>query len=175
MNTLFALHPDPSSILEAMGMMVLGTMTPFPAEVAALGVAMKHGFWVALALIWSGAMVGAVLSYWLARLVRMRDWLMRFAPVRRAVARLDRLGWVGVTGLRMIPLIPFFALSLAAGLVHLPFAAYLGGTALGIMPASLILAMLGRGLISDDAGIVVVSVLAIAALCGLAWCFRRQG
>lgn len=162
-------------ILAALGAMILATTTPFPAELAALGVAMAHGFWLGLVLIWTGAMAGAILSYALAdRLADHARWLTESAAVGRAKRRLHGLGWRGVLGLRLIPLVPFFALSLAAGLLRLPPRAYLVGTALGILPASAIIAALGQGLISARLGQAAIAALALAALVALAWTLRRR-
>lgn len=166
---------DPGGIPGAIGLMVLGATTPFPAEVAALAVAMNHRFWPALALIWTGAMAGATLSYALSDWIcRRLPWIGRAGPVRAAQARLRDIGWRGVLGLRLIPLVPFFALGLAAGMLRVRAGDYLAGTALGILPASVILAMLGRGLISERAGVVAAGVLALAAIAGLALLLRRR-
>ena len=172
--SLLAASPDVSRALGSLGMMVLGTTTPLPAEASALAVAMRHGFWLALALIWTGAMAGAMLSYGAGYFAGARDWLMRYKHVRAAMARLDHLGWTGILGLRLIPLVPYFALSLAAGLLRVPLGRYLLGTSLGILPATIILALLGQGLISGSTGTIVATVLAMLALCLLGYCLRRQ-
>lgn len=165
---------DPAGMLGALATMVLATSTPFPAEIAAIAVAMKHGFWLGFALIWTGAMLGALLLYALAlHLCRYAGWITRSRPVREAQARMHDLGWISIFGLRLIPLVPFFALSLAAGLIRMPLRAYVQGTALGILPASAVLSLFGQGLISGEAGLVTITVLAAAALAVMLWLFTR--
>lgn len=168
-------HFDPAGVPGALALMILGTTTPFPAEISAIAVAMKHALWPALALVWSGAMVGAMSSYLLARAVGERAaWLRRVRGVRLAEARLRDLGWLGVFGLRLIPLVPFFALSLAAGLLRVPVLAYVKGTAAGIVPATVLLTLAGRGLISEDRWQVTIVVIGLVAALFLWLLFLRR-
>jgi uncharacterized membrane protein YdjX (TVP38/TMEM64 family) len=161
--------------LVAIGMMVFATATPFPAEVAALAVAVKHALLPAIALIWTGAMLGAMLAYWLARICRDRaPWIGRIRGVRMAQERLNGLDWLGILGLRLIPLVPFFALSLAAGLLQTPPRAFLQGTALGILPATLVIALIGKGLLSDRAAFVAAAIFGLLALVVLALAIRSR-
>jgi uncharacterized membrane protein YdjX (TVP38/TMEM64 family) len=160
----------------ALALMVFATATPFPAEIAALAVAMRYGIWPALALIWVGAMGGALAGYGLARWLGQR--LTRFGAVRRAEARLRDLGWLGILGLRLVPLVPFFAISLAAGLLRVPLRAYLAGTALGILPGCVVMTLIGRGLISRETRVVIGAALLAAAvlvlLAALKWRDARR-
>lgn len=167
--------PDLAAALGALVTMVFATLTPFPAEIAALAVAMSHGFWLGFVLIWSGAMLGALLGHVLAdRICRRIPWFEHNASVRAAKARMHDLGFLGILGLRLVPLVPFFALSLAAGLLRVPLPAYLAGTALGMLPATLILSLLGEGLISNRTGILVIAVVALVALPPLVWLGLRR-
>lgn len=163
-------------ILSAYAAMIAAAMTPIPAEIAALAIALRFGFWLGCAIIWLGAMTGALACHELARRLgaRATAWMLRRASVRRARDRLDGTGWKGILGLRLIPIVPFFALSLAAGLMRLPLGPFLGGTALGILPATVTIAALGEGLIGRDVGTAVAAGLAFAALVLLAVLFRRR-
>lgn len=162
-------------IAGALAAMVIAATTPFPAEIAALAIAMKHGFWLGLALIWTGSMIGALLSYALAFWIcRHAGWIARTRAVRMARLRMTDLGWFGIFGLRLIPFVPFFALSLAAGLIRAPLPGYVAGTALGMLPASTIVALLGQGVISGRAGLVVTTIIALVALPAMAWLLTRR-
>lgn len=48
--------------------------------------------------------------------------------------------------LRLVPLFPFFVVNLVAGLLHVPFGPFLLGTAIGILPTTVIFAVAGDGL-----------------------------
>lgn len=166
---------DPSEPVGALALMILGTTTPFPAEISAIGVAMKHDFWPGLGLVWSGAMIGALISYGVAGTIRNRaGWLRRMRSVRSAEVRLRDLGWLGVLGLRLVPLVPFFALSIAAGLLNVPLRAYLQGTAIGILPASVLLTLAGQGLISDDRWKTSIVLIGLAGGLFLWLLFKRR-
>jgi uncharacterized membrane protein YdjX (TVP38/TMEM64 family) len=166
---------DAAAPASAIALMVVGTTTPLPAELTALAVAMNHGFWPALGLIWSGAMLGALISYATAgSLARHVGWLGRNRAVLQAKDRLNDLGWIGILGLRLIPLVPFSALSLAAGLLKVRPAAYFAGTALGILPASLVMALVGRGLISEDRWTFLVALFTLAGALVIMLLLRRS-
>lgn len=154
---------DPGAPAGAIALMILGTTTPFPAEVSAIGVAMRHDFATGFALVWSGAMLGALLSYSLAYLLADRArWLTSLRSVQAAKLRIRDLGWLGILGLRLIPFVPFFALSLAAGILRVRLGAYLLGTGLGILPATTLLTLAGQGLISDQGWKLAIALVGLA-------------
>ena len=157
-------------------LMVLFALTPLPAEIAALAIALRNPFGPALALIWTGTMAGAALGYGLAwQSVGVRRWLCRWQAVAKAEARLRDLGWLGILVLRLIPVVPFFAVSLAAGLLRVPPGAFFAGTAVGIIPAAVALALIGRGLMSESAGAVIAAVgTAVALILIAAWMRWRR-
>lgn len=165
----------PSGLLVGFAAMVAAAMTPLPTEIVGLAIAVRHGFWPAIGLMWLGAMTGALLCYALARRVSGRGvWIDRNAAVRRAQDRLIDMGWLGILGLRLIPLVPFFALSLAAGLLRLPLGGFLGGTAVGILPASVLVAAIGQGMIDESGRMIALGVLGLLALALLGLLLRRR-
>jgi uncharacterized membrane protein YdjX (TVP38/TMEM64 family) len=163
-------------ILSAYAGMVAAAMTPIPTEVAALAIALRFSFWLAIAIIWVGAMTGAFACHLLASRLGAGGtaWLLRRTSVRRARDRLAGTGWLGIFGLRLIPLVPYFALSVAAGLLRLPLVPFLSGTALGILPATFTITALGAGLIARDAGTIIAGALALTALVLLGVLFRKR-
>lgn len=163
-------------ILSAFAAMLVASMTPIPTEVPALAIALRFNFWTAIAIIWAGAMTGAAACHLLAARLGVGGtaWLMRRTWVREARDRLAGTGWLGIFGLRLTPLVPYFALSVAAGLLRLPLGPFLAGTALGILPATFTIAALGEGLIERDAGTIIGGALAFAALVLLGVLLRRR-
>jgi uncharacterized membrane protein YdjX (TVP38/TMEM64 family) len=93
------------------------------------------------ALSWIGGMLGSIGGYWIARTVR-RDvvtrWLKRFAKAESAIA--DSRDFTGMLRLRLIPILPLGVTNFVGGLARAPFLPYLGATAVGIIPATLIYA-----------------------------------
>lgn len=82
-----------------------------------------------------GATAGAGIAFALARLLG-RDAVARIdnARLRRLDALLARRGLLAVIGVRLVPLLPFTALSYACGLSAVRPRDYLLGTAVGILP-----------------------------------------
>lgn len=94
-----------------------------------------------------GATIGAGLLFLAAR-TALGGWLQARAGTR--LARLQegfqRGAFSYLLVLRLIPLFPFWLVNLAPALLGVRFGAYLAATALGILPASLVYAGVGRGL-----------------------------
>lgn len=90
-------------------------------------------------LAWLGAMLGAMIGYWIARTIGhdiVTRWLKRFRRVDRAVEQARDFG--GMLRLRLMPVLPLGVVNFVGGLARAPFVPYLGATAVGIIPATLI-------------------------------------
>ena len=97
----------------------------------------------AVLLSWAGAMLASVLSFAFARFVA-RDWVQRRAPARfrRFDDRLSAHGFRTVTMLRLV----FYttpALQYGLGVSRVRFAPFLLGTAVGVVPFTLIMTLFG--------------------------------
>jgi uncharacterized membrane protein YdjX (TVP38/TMEM64 family) len=124
-------------------------------------------------LVWIGSMVGAVAGYYLARGV----WAK---PARRLLGRYNeklhnlRKGNVFLTTFRMqmLPVVPFGAFNYAAAISDFSLPAFLAGTALGIIPGTLMATFVGSQVIAGVhgggkkpyllAGAVVVLLIALS-------------
>lgn len=94
-----------------------------------------------------GATAGAVLVFLAARHAiggavfgRIGPWASRLEAGFRANA------FSYLLSLRLIPVMPFWAVNLAAAALGVPFATYAGATAIGIVPATIVYAGIGAGL-----------------------------
>lgn len=90
-------------------------------------------------LNWTGATLGALGAYALARHLgsdAVRDLAGRRASALDAL--MSRAGFATLFRLRLIPVVPFNALNFAAGLARAPFRAYALSTALGIIPGTVV-------------------------------------
>ena len=98
-------------------------------------------FGLELGVLWVtlGANLGASLCFWLVRRLG-RGSLEQVLGAR--LARADRLaeaaGFHGLLALRLIPIIPFNALNVAAGLTPIAWRSYALATAIGILPATIV-------------------------------------
>ena len=126
-----------------------------------------------------GGLAGFVLSRWLGR-----DAVVRLAGAR--LARLDRAvsqrGFVSVLVARAMPVAPFVFVSYAAGLSGVRLGPYLLGTAVGLVPWSVLYVGLGASVASIDSWsylvppvLILSVVMAAALLTGHFWRRQRRG
>ena len=142
---------------------------PIPAEAPAMANGVLFGPLVGSGLTWLGAMLGAALSYEIARGAG-RPLAERIAG-RNAMARVDAAvgkgGWWGLLGLRLVPVVAFTALNWGAGLCGVPRWRFLWTTGLGIVPGAVLFTTSGVGLSAlwrrspGVAGVIVLGLLAL--------------
>lgn len=158
------------------------------AVVLTLAGGFLFGTWLATVYVVAAATAGAVAVFLAARsafggVLRRRagPWLRRFEAGFRENA------FSYLLALRLMPLFPFWLVNLVAAVLDVPLGTYVLGTALGIIPGSLVYASVGNGLgavfdqgEAPDAGILLepevllpLAGLALLSLLPVAW--RRFG
>lgn len=115
---------------------VVAASLPFAVWMTLLAGAL-FGFWGALALVSFASSIGATLAFLAARYLA-RDWVRgRLGP---RAARIDkglaRDGAFYLFSLRLIPVVPFFAVNLAFGLTPMRAATFYGVSQLGMLPGT---------------------------------------
>lgn len=159
----------------AIGLMIIHSFVPFPAEVVAMANGMIYGpVWGTL-ITWVGAMLGAYLAFGLAR------WLGRplahMVIPERHQRRLD--GWAshhgGLTLLvsRLLPVISFNLINYAAGLTSISWWTFTWATGLGILPLTILMVLVGAKLLSGESHVWAWLLLAALSVWVLWWLFRR--
>lgn len=148
-------------------------LVPVPKAVLTAAGGALYGLWAGAGLSLAGALVGAVISFGLGRLLG-REAVDRL--IRGRLARVDGLltdhGLSAVLIVRLVPLVPFIAVNYASGLSGVRFRHYVVGSALGMVPGSLAYAALGAygtnpwGLTAAGSALVVLIV-------GGSWWARR--
>jgi uncharacterized membrane protein YdjX (TVP38/TMEM64 family) len=135
-------------IAGSIGLMIVHSFIPFPAELLALANGMVYGiFWGSL-ITWCGAMLGAFLAFALARrlgrpfverMVRERNWkgIDHWAT---------RDGGIALLLSRLIPLIAFNLINYAAGMMKISWWTFTWATGLGILPLTLVMAVMGANM-----------------------------
>lgn len=102
------------------------------------------GLWAGAGLSLAGALMGALVSFGVGRLLG-REAVDRL--IRGRLARVDLLladhGLTAVLIVRLVPLVPFIAINYAAGLSQVRLRHYLLGSAVGMTPGCLAYAALG--------------------------------
>jgi pyruvate/2-oxoglutarate dehydrogenase complex dihydrolipoamide dehydrogenase (E3) component/uncharacterized membrane protein YdjX (TVP38/TMEM64 family) len=102
-----------------------------------------------LLLVSFASSIGATVSFWVARYV-LRDWVQarfssRLADINQGVAR---EGALYLFSLRLIPVVPFFAINLAMGLTTMPARTFYGVSQLGMLAGTAVYVNAGTQLAS---------------------------
>lgn len=157
-------------------LMVLHCFVPFPAELVALGAGALFGVAMGSALVWLGAMLGAALSFALAR------WLGRpFVAAMlssKGLAKLDawtdRQGAISLLAARLAPVVAFNLVNYAAGLTAVRWPVFLGTTAVGIIPITVICAAFGASMRALDSRVTAALLAAAALTLAAGWALARR-
>ena len=140
-------------------------LIPCPKALLTAAGGALFGLWVGAGLALSAALVGAIVSFGLGRVLG-REAVDRL--IRGRLARVDALvadnGLSAVLIARLVPLVPFIAVNYASGLSGVTFRHFVLGSALGMIPGSLAYAALGAygtnpwGLAAAGSALVVLVV-----------------
>jgi uncharacterized membrane protein YdjX (TVP38/TMEM64 family) len=162
----------------AVALMAAVAVLPIPAEIPAVMNGMLFGPVVGSLITWTGAVIGAQLSFELSRRFG-RPLVERLLP-NSALARVDgavRAGsWPALLVARLIPAIAFTALNWGIGLTLCRRRTFFWTTAVGIVPGTILFVSSGEGLARLYARhpilAVALVVLAVATMFLVAW-YRR--
>ena len=160
--------------------LALATLAPVPRTALSVLCGVLAGFWGGLALALGSGVLGALAGFALARWLG-RETVTRLAGPRlaRADALLSRRGMLAVLTGRLIPVTPFTLVSYAGGLSGIGLRPYLVGSAVGLVPGTVLHVTIGATVGSADSSpVLLLSLvplgLALGALGGVrAW--RRRG
>jgi uncharacterized membrane protein YdjX (TVP38/TMEM64 family) len=161
----------------SIGLMVVHSFIPFPAEVVALANGIIYGTTFGTLITWTGAMLGAQAAFWTARSFG-EPIVERFVRADRRV-RVDR--WIAKNGtaalltMRLIPVIAFNLINYAAGLANVRWWTFTWTTALGILPLAFLMVAAGDQLKNVPLGLVAALVLGGLLMWALVkWLHKRH-
>lgn len=137
--------------LVSMGLMVLQALAaPLPAFVITFANAWIWGWaWGAL-ISWTGAMIGAVICFYLAKWFGrpLVERLVGAKSLKMADRFFTKYGRFAVLIARLIPVVSFDLISYAAGLTSMGLWEFFWATGLGQLPATIIYSILGENITS---------------------------
>lgn len=151
-------------------------MAPLTLLVVAAGLLL--GPWLGFACAFAGALLSALCGFLLGRVLG-RSSLERLSGSRlhRLSRRLADQGVLAVAMLRLVPVAPYTVVNLVAGASHLRLGAFLLGSALGLAPGVLGLAVFSGSLLQaltdPGPGTLLLLVAVAAVLVGGALALRR--
>jgi uncharacterized membrane protein YdjX (TVP38/TMEM64 family) len=132
-------------VAASLGLMVVHSVVPFPAEFVAIANGMVYGPFWGVVITWSGAMLGAFLAFGLAR--RFGRPFVAAMVTERQWRHVD--DWAAVEGGRLIlvsrffPVIAFNLINYAAGLTRVSWWTFTWATGLGILPLTVLMVVMG--------------------------------
>lgn len=147
------------------------TIAPFPRTAFTLSAGLLFGPVLGIFLAVAASTVSALLALLLVRVVGRETFAARMThPAMRAVDdRLARRGWLAVGSLRLIAPVPFSVTNYCCGVSSIRMAPYLMATALGVIPGTIGVVVLGDALAghTDPALLVLSGVCMAVGVIGL--------
>jgi phosphatidylserine/phosphatidylglycerophosphate/cardiolipin synthase-like enzyme/uncharacterized membrane protein YdjX (TVP38/TMEM64 family) len=168
------LRSDPVAPFYLMAAFVTGTLMFFPAILLAGATVLLCGWPQGALYAWLICLASAALAHPIGRFARRRVRRRFPAQIMWLRGHLRRRGWLAITVARVLPVGNFTVMSLVAGALRMPYRRFLLGTAIGLVPGILALALLTNrlGAALRDPGAANVFLLA-ALVAALAWLGRR--
>ena len=162
--------------LVIIGLMILHTLVPVPAEFLALAAGMALGPLWGFVTIWVGALLGAYLGFLLARSFGQPVLRLLVSPARleRSQHWLQQIDIPILLAVRLLPIISFNLINFALGLTTIGWWQFSWTTAIGIIPATILMVSFGAHL--SDWRMLALMALAALLLClgGYAILNRRR-
>lgn len=164
----------PWAALGSIVLMVVHSFLPFPAEIITLANGMVFGPFWGTAITWVGAMLGAISTFGLVRLLG-RPFVYRMLSekqLRRLAEWSSTRGGAALLIGRLIPVIAFNLLNYGAALTDISWWSYIWATGLGILPLAILLNVFGDSMLSMSAW--NWAWLLLGALAVLGWVLARR-
>lgn len=161
----------------SIGLMVAHSFVPLPSEPVALANGMIYGAFIGSVLTWVGAMLGAQAAYWLARTLGRAAIVRHVDPERmaRMTHWIDANCVVALLGLRLVPVISFNLINYVGGLANVSWWTFTWTTGIGIIPFTVLLAVMGENLLSLSVEMWAVIIgAAILLLLLVRWLQKRS-
>lgn len=142
-------------VVGSIGLMILHSFIPFPAEILALANGIVYGSLWGFAITWIGAMLGAYLAFGIARLFG-RPFVKMLIPEKHwegLEAWSHNEGGITLLLSRFVPVIAFNLINYAAGLTHISWWTFTWATGIGILPLTVLLPVMGDRTADLPAGV----------------------
>jgi uncharacterized membrane protein YdjX (TVP38/TMEM64 family) len=160
-----------------LALLLLGPVPRSPTSVV-LGAVL--GFGGGMAVAFAGGLLGGAAAFGLSRTLGRATALRLAGPrLERADRVMSDRGFTSVLVGRLVPVMPFVAVSYGAGLLGIRFAPYLAATAVGLVPSTLVQVGIGAsvGFVAGGGSLLavvpaVVGAVVLSAVAALAW--RRR-
>ena len=163
---------DAGGALIVLGLAIVHTVVPYPAEILDAAAGYVFGFWPALALVHTGWLISAFLAYYIGRHAARR--ILYSVAGRRRFTRMEeaieRGGASILLTARIVPVVPFSLTGIVAGAAHVPLWRFTWTTAVGYLPLTAYFVYLGselEGFSLTDPVLWIGGILFIVAIFGV--------
>ncbi|MBS0002933.1 MAG: VTT domain-containing protein, partial [Thioalkalivibrio sp.] len=157
---------------------VAASLAAVPVTLLILTSSLVFGTLTGASVALIGSVLSALIGYGIGRFTG-RGLVEHLANGRmqQVSQRLGRRGILTIITVRIVPVAPFVVLNLLAGTMHISVRDFLIGTAVGMLPGIIALAVFAEGLLSligqADLRAVALILVGVLGLVGLAWAGRR--
>lgn len=138
---------------------------PIPAFLITFANAIIFGWWKGAILSWTSSMVGAVLCFYIARILG-RDAVVKLTSnesINTIEKYFETYGAKTILVCRLLPFVSFDVVSYFAGLTSISLPSFLLATGIGQLPATIIYSYVG-GMLTGGARIFVTALLILFSL-----------
>lgn len=156
-----------AGLLLILGKIISGVSFLPGTPLTVLSGAVLGTFWGTIAA-WVGNLIGAVLAFLLARYI-LKDFvqnkiLKKYPKINEYEDRLFKKGLYTVIFLRLVPVFPFNFLNFALAVTEVKFKDYILGTAIGMIPGTIVFVYLGESFKMLSFWNILFAVLGIVGL-----------
>lgn len=124
-----------------------------PQWMLIMGTVLAFGPWQGSFIAWSGSLAAAMLGFWGGHFLgaeRLKKIDARL--IRKLSVAVRKNGFITSLVVRLVPTGPAILVNLAAGVSRMKFSHFLAGTAIGIVPKIIIVALVSQGVLSGLSG-----------------------
>lgn len=133
----------PGTLIWVVGVYIVSGLLFFPVTAVSTAVVLIFGGVKGFVYATVGALASGLTGYALGRLIGRERLLRLFPKAERSVNKMRDSGVIGVTVIRMLPIAPFSVVNMIMGVIQVPILVFLLGTALGLSPGKIMLAIFG--------------------------------
>ena len=154
------------AMLVSAGLMVFqSVVAPLPAFLITFANANLFGWWQGAILSWSSAMLGAIICFYISRILG-RDVVEKLTS-KVGLESVDeffkKYGRQSILIARLLPFMSFDLVSYAAGLTSMAFIPFFIATGIGQLPATIVYSYVG-GMLTGGAQLLVTGLLILFAV-----------
>lgn len=163
-----------ATVISFLLMIFQSIAAPLPAFLITFANANLFGWWQGAILSWTSAMAGAVVCFYIARILG-RDVAEKLTS-KSGLAQIDtffeQYGKNTILICRLLPFISFDIVSYAAGLTSMSFMSFFIATGIGQLPATIVYSYVG-GMLTGGAKLFVTALMILFALSALIFMLRK--